>query len=457
MTVATHRTKAICRRVVAGAAELQRGVRQLLADKVSGTLTGMWLLIPEYLRLGAWDLLRGWTGAAPETVAPRLALQMVNEAALGVTGVRQQRCLSQRGFELAHGLPFVATDTDIHRLLAQHTVAEALALQTALGRIRYASGHFEGALLALDPHRLPSTSIRQMARKAPKHTQPAIKCSHLFFCIDATTEQPLCCMLGSSSRCVAQATPELLDITASILPATQTTPLLLADVEHFSVALFTRIVKDERFDLLAPLPGQPYYKKFLQAIPAAAFTHRWAGFATAMVPFRFHEAPALPLWCFAQRMGERPDEFRYKGFICTAVRDELQALTQEFPKRWHVEEFFNQYQDIGWKHAGTMNLNIRHGRATLALIAQAALQQLRQRLPASCATWSTTQLARHLFQGLDGDIRVQRDTIIVTYYNAPHADVLAKQYVGLPARLEQCNIDPRLPWLYGFKLDFRFK
>lgn len=111
----------------------------------------------------------------------------------------------------------------------------------------------------------------------------------------------------------------------------------------------------------------------------------------------------------------------------------------------------------GWKNAGTMKLNIRHGRATLALIAQAALQQLRQRLPATCATWSTTQLARHLFQGLDGDIRVQRDTIIVTYYNAPHADVLAKQYVGLPTRLEQCNIDPRLPWLYGFKLDFRFK
>jgi hypothetical protein len=35
---------------------------QLLADKVSGNLVGLWLLIPEHLRLGTWDLLCGWSG-----------------------------------------------------------------------------------------------------------------------------------------------------------------------------------------------------------------------------------------------------------------------------------------------------------------------------------------------------------------------------------------------------------
>ena len=134
------------------------------------------------------------------------------------------------------------------------------------------------------------------------------------FCVDATTAQPLCCTLGSSSRCVAQATPELLDIAANILPASHAAPLLLADVEHFSVALFTHVVDDGRFDLLVPLPCQPYYQKFLRAIPTAMFTHRWSVLATAVAPFRFREAPALPLWCFVQRTGERPDDYRYKGF-----------------------------------------------------------------------------------------------------------------------------------------------
>src|SRR5437867_1429872 len=47
---------------------LERGVRQCLADKVAGNLVGLWLLIPELLRLGVWDLLCGWTGRRPEYV-----------------------------------------------------------------------------------------------------------------------------------------------------------------------------------------------------------------------------------------------------------------------------------------------------------------------------------------------------------------------------------------------------
>ena len=37
----------------------ERKVREILSNKVCGTHMGLWLLIPEYLRLGAWDLLNG--------------------------------------------------------------------------------------------------------------------------------------------------------------------------------------------------------------------------------------------------------------------------------------------------------------------------------------------------------------------------------------------------------------
>jgi len=53
---------------------IERRVRQILADKVSGNLAGLWLLVAEHLRLGTWDLLCGWTGQRTERIESRLAL-----------------------------------------------------------------------------------------------------------------------------------------------------------------------------------------------------------------------------------------------------------------------------------------------------------------------------------------------------------------------------------------------
>src|SRR3990172_7595002 len=84
---------------------IERGVRQRLADKISDNMAGLWLLVPEHLRLGTWDLLRTWTRQAAERVEPRLALQLVHEAALCTNGLRAGRCLTHRGFETLNGLP----------------------------------------------------------------------------------------------------------------------------------------------------------------------------------------------------------------------------------------------------------------------------------------------------------------------------------------------------------------
>jgi hypothetical protein len=97
------------------------------------------------------------------------------------------------------------------------------------------------------------------------------------------------------------------------------------------------------------------------------------------------------------------------------------SLIDHYPKRWHLEEFFNANQALGWNRAGTLNLNIRTGHMTMALIAQAAIHQLRKRLDLPAAQWDAAHLAKDLFRGVDGDIRVADDTITVTYYNAPQA------------------------------------
>jgi hypothetical protein len=132
-TLLVQRTSKYQRKEKCDPPNLERQVRQLLADKVSGNQVGIWLLIPEHMRLGTWDLLRGWSDSAPEKIEPRLALQITNEAALCHSNLRCGRTLSQKGFELANGLPFVGSDQAIHDLLNSRTVAGAQRLQAAVG------------------------------------------------------------------------------------------------------------------------------------------------------------------------------------------------------------------------------------------------------------------------------------------------------------------------------------
>ena len=54
-------------------------------------------------------------------------------------------------------------------------------------------------------------------------------------------------------------------------------------------------------------------------------------------------------------------------------------------------------------------------------------------------------------------MRVTGDTILVTYYNAPNVEQLRAHYQDLPEKLAAEGVRPEIPWLYGYKLDFRFR
>ena len=433
-------------------------MRQSLADKVSGHLVGMWLLVAEHMRLGTWDLLQGWTGQPGHRAEPRLALQLVHEAALCTTGIRSDRTLTHRGgFELAAGLPFVASDSTLHDLLASRSVEDSVKLQVALGQLRRAGGDYRGKVLAIDPHRVRSYSQRQMRKHAKNSREKPLKTGQTFWLLDVDTQQPLCFTTATSSRTVTQATPQLLCTADEIFGPEHETLLLLADTEHQSGELLDHVARRRRFEILVPMASTQPLRKQLQAIPADAFTRHWAGFATMKQEYQMRRGYEGPFYQYVQRTGERAEDWRYKAFLSTVDGDEVEALTLNYPKRWHIEEFFNLDQALGWNRAGTMNLNIRYGQMTMALLAQAAIHQLRQRLGEPINGWDANHLSKDLFQGLDGDVRVKRDTIVVTYYNAYNQDLLRTHYENFPDKLAADHLDPHVPWLYGFKLDFRFK
>jgi hypothetical protein len=421
-------------------------------------MSGLWLLVPEHLRLGTWDLVCAWTRQSPDRVEPRLALQLVHEAALCSHGLRAGRCLTLRGFETLNGLPFLAKDTAVHELLGRRTVAEALELQVALGKLRRASRHYAGKLVLIDPHRPPSYSHRHVRKHQKDRGCKPIKTAQTFFCLDGDTAQPLCFTAANSARTVSQATPELLRMAAEILAPLPSTPTLVAaDAEHYAVELLDHVHAETPFHLITPMPNRRSDRKRWGQIPPEAFTRHWAGYATAVLPYAPHRSRGGPYYELVQRQGERPEEWQFSAFLSTTDRDPVDTLTREYPKRWHIEEFFNFDQSLGWKRAGTMNINVRYAQMTMALLAQTVIHQLRNRLGPPFAAWDAKHLASAIFRGLDGDIRVADDTILVTYYNAPNREPLRAQYEHLPAKLRAEGLDPRIPWLFGLQLDFRFR
>jgi len=348
----------------------------------------------------------------------------------------------------------------VHDLLEDHTLHQAQHLQMGLGKLRRASGDFPGQVLALDPHRLISYSKRDMIRRRPNANELATKQAQTFFLLDTQSGQPVCLANASSARHLTSATQELLGLAAQILPPPTEgqRPLIVADVEHFTVELFDHIREHTPFDLLVPLRHTQALQNHYRALPSQNFIRHWAGFAVATETFHIRRSTSSkPYHRYIQRTGEQPEDYHFKGFACTAARSEVPALTKDFPDRWHIEEFFRFDQHLGWKRAGTLNLHIRLGQMTMALLAQAVIHQLRQRLGAPFNQWDSVHLARDFFGGLEGDLRVKHDTILVTYYNAPQAQQWREHFENLPQQLEKEGLDPRVPWLYNFKLDFRFK
>ena len=432
----------------------------MLADKISGNQVGIWLLLPEHLRLGTWDLLRSWSGAPTERVEPRLALHLVNEAAMCLCSYRQRRTLSLKGFELANGLSFVPTDPAIHDLLDRHTVADAQQTQIALGKLRRASSHFTGTLLALDPHRMTSYSQRQMRRHRFNSQEKPAKMAQTFFLLDCATGQPVCFSLSSSAQSVVQASPELLQMAAQILGASAgaaNKPLILSDKEHYCQELFSAVRQENVFDLLCAEAAYANSVQRWSKVPEAHFTEHWPGYATAIEPYHFKAQPDALYHEFVQRSGSRKEDYHCQGFLCTARPPQVPTLTKDYPQRWHGEEFFKFNQALGWHRAGTLNLNVRYGHLTMVLVAQAVIHQLRQHLGPPFLQWDATHLARNLFGALEGDVRVEQQTIVVTLYNPPNAALLRHHYEHLPEKLSRQGVNPEIPWLYNFKIDFRFK
>lgn len=411
-------------------------------------MVGLWFLVAEHLRLGSWDLVKGYTGGDDRDFAPRIAMQMVNESALCQNRIRKKNYITHQGFELLNGLSFLASDEEVHVLLNSFTVSRSQEFQEALSLVRKANGHYNGGIIAIDPHRIISTTKRVMPMKKKYPEEPAQRMLQTFFSIDAQTGQPIGFGIGSPGANTTKTTLGLLNMISSVEGRNS---LVLADKEHFTQELIDTLSKSPQYELLVPAVVS---QRILKVMKELTYQPHWAGYSIAETVFNFDNSRNR-YRLIVQREGEV--DYEYKPFIALSDKPAVELITEHYQKRWSIEDFFNFDGAMGFDRASTFNLNIRYGKMSLALLAQAATYQLRQRLPKPYNRWNAVHLADVLFNSIDGDIRVKNDTILVNCYNAPKEFELAKNYINLPQKLEAEGINPHVPWLYDFKLDFRFK
>jgi hypothetical protein len=428
----------------------ERSFRENLSNKVSSTLVGLWFLVAEHLRLGSWDLIKAYTGSQDYDIAPRIAMQITNEAAICKNRVRKKNYISHQGFELLNGLGFLVSDEEVHNFLNKHTVSEAQSLQESLSLIRSNNGHYKGEIIAIDPHRIISTSKRVMPKKKKQPKEPSRKMLQTFFALDTETGQPIGCGIGTPGVNTTKATIDLLNMVNMI---NNKKALILADKEHFTQNLTSDIKHKDQFELLVPVLSNTRMQKIERSL---TYKSQWAGYAIDETTFKFRDSKE-EYRLIVQREGEIESQYKYKSFLTISDKPAVTLLSETYDKRWSIEDFYNFDGAMGFDRASTFNLNIRYGKMSLALLSQAATYQFRQKLPKPYNRWNATHLADAVFSKIDGDIRVKNDTIIVTCYNVPKELNLQKYYENLPEKLEAEGINPKVPWLYNFKVDFRFK
>lgn len=419
----------------------------MLARKVSGTSVGMWLLVPELLRLGAWDIIKAWSGKSDIDIEPRIALQMVNESALCVNRIRRKSSLNHQGFQLLNGMGSLVSDEQVHYLLNEHTMEEAQNMMLNLGIQRNLSGHYQGDIIAIDPHRIISSTKRVVPKKKKKPDMPSQKMLQTFFCVSAQTGQPIMATMSSAGMPTTKATLELIKSTEQIINKPS---LLVADKEHFTKELFAEVLKHKNFDLLVPAQQTQRTKEVVSQLDYKRIS---AGVAMSETMFNF-EGEKIKHRFIAERLGER--NYSYTPFLTTSKKEAKMLLCDNYDKRWSVEEFFRYENDMGLNRASTQNLNIRYANLALAMLAQAATYQLRQNLNDNYKKWDARHLANEVLAWNDGDIKVKNDTIIVTFYGSSKY-LKKEQYINMPEILAKQGISPKIPWLYDFKLNFRFK
>ena len=422
----------------------------LLKRGLTSTSAGGFFFIPYLLQLAGHDLAVSLGPTKQQGLQnERIALGMIFESIFGYTdGIRAVDSVSRADFGLLAGLPFLVSPSSQYRFLQAVKMKDALDFQVALGKHLLTLGQISSqAPVNIDGHNLKTFSRKAMKRSFITKEGRYGKAIRTFYTQDQQSKKPLVALATYSGTAVSQVTRKMVNLTRKVIGQDF---LMVADKEWYCGQLIQELHHHCGVTVLTPVKRSPKRVKEFETVPLDKFDETvWGNVATLYTTMSNFEGP-LQMFLKKQPNG------KYFALI-TSARDMTPNIAMPtYTKRWRIENFFADNAFLGINRLPSLNLNAIQTMLSLRLLAFHMVDNFRHDLGLAYKNKTPDIIHREFVHGVQGRIQLHRDIIEVSIFGFEHEAAAAAILTNLDAKLENANVNPRIPWLGNRRLRFKF-
>jgi len=430
---------------------IQADLQELLRKGFTTSCAGGFFFLPYLQELEIHSLLEKFCLPKKEGIPPeRIALQLVCEALFGYTrGIRTLDPISQADFGALSGLPFLCSPSTEYRFLTGIPMENSEQFQISLGTHLLARGQIASKIVNMDAHSIPLFSRKEM--KASYLSQEKIygKAIRAFYTQDQGGGKPLFVQACYSGTTAGQATPALVEATQTILGGTF---LSVTDKEWYVGQLLDHLDKIYNLEILLPVKRTAKRRQEMESIDFQTLKAK-TGEPPLATLFTALDGFTGRLRLFVKR---NPDGTLF-GLITNKKYLRPTSAMKIYSRRWKIENWFQENGFLGLNCLPSLELHAIQAALTLRLVAYHLVDNFRMNLDSPFAKMTPELIHRHFIQGVQGKVQLKKEQIHIDIYGFRHQAAVRNIFTNLEEKLVAQRIDPRVPWLNGYKLHFEFK
>lgn len=429
---------------------IEHDISALLKRGLTTTSAGGFFFIPYLLQLGAHSLAAS-LGPAKQQGIPKesLALGIVFESIFGfTTGIRAVDSVSRADFGLLAGLPFLPSVSAQYRFLHDVPVKDGLDFQTTLGkRLVSLSQLSPGSPVNVDGHSIKTYSRKEMKLSFLSKEDRYGKAIRTFYTQDQESKKPLVALAAYSGTTVSQITNQLATHTRDVLGRDF---LMVADKEWYCGQLIQELHKQWGVEVLTPVKSSPKRKAEFDAVPLDKYDRTaWGNIATLYTTMTNFEGPMRLLL-------KRRRDGKFFALVTPATEMTAADAMPVYSKRWRIENFFAENAFLGMDRLPSLDLNAIQTMLSLRLLAYHVVDNFRHDLGHIFKDKTPELIHREFVAGVQGRVQLRSDVIEVSVYGFQHQGAVESILTNADVKLENANVDPRIPWLGNRRLRFKF-
>jgi len=430
---------------------IQSDLQELLRKGFTTSCAGGFFFLPYLQELEIHSLLEKFCLPKKEGIPPeRIALQLVFEALFGYTrGIRTLDPISQADFGALSGLPFLCSPSTEYRFLTGIPMENSEQFQISLGTHLLELGQIASKIVNMDAHSIPLFSRKEMKVSYLSQEKIYGKAIRAFYTQDQGGGKPLFVQACYSGTTAGQATPTLVEATQAILGGTF---LSVTDKEWYVAQLLEHLDKIYKLEVLLPVKRTAKRLQEMESIDFQTLKAK-TGEPPLATLFTALDGFTGRLRLFVKR---NPDGTLF-GLITNKKYLRPSSAMEIYSRRWRIENWFQENSFLGLNCLPSLELHAIQAALTLRLIAYHLIDNFRMNLGSPFARMTPELIHRHFIQGVQGKVQLKKEQIHIDIYGFRHQAVVRNIFTNLEEKLVAQQIDPRVPWLNGYKLHFEFK